>query len=228
MASAVGAASAGVIIWGRNQAKNDAALERLTAEGVSAHAVTSDVADSWAIADAFERSVALAGGRIDSVFANAAVSGVGTPFLGLGFRRVAARDVGQPRRRVPHAAGRGASHARDRRRITRGGLLHVGDPRAAGNEACGTSKTTLLGLVRALAVALVRHRIRVLPGWTLTELTTDGYENDRFRQVTTARTTVRRSADPSEMGPATVFLADPSTVFHTGDSIVVDGGYTIK
>jgi NAD(P)-dependent dehydrogenase (short-subunit alcohol dehydrogenase family) len=68
----------------------------------------------------------------------------------------------------------------------------------------------------------------VLPGWTLTELTTDGYENDRFRQVTTARTTVRRSADPSEMGPAAVFLADPSTVFHTGDSIVVDGAYTIK
>jgi hypothetical protein len=29
------------------------------------------------------------------------------------------------------------------------------------------------------------------------------------------------------MGPAAVFLADPSYTFHTGDSVVVDGGYTI-
>jgi NAD(P)-dependent dehydrogenase (short-subunit alcohol dehydrogenase family) len=29
------------------------------------------------------------------------------------------------------------------------------------------------------------------------------------------------------MGPAAVFLADPTTTFHTGDTITVDGGYTI-
>jgi len=29
------------------------------------------------------------------------------------------------------------------------------------------------------------------------------------------------------MGAAAVFLADPTTTFHTGDSIVVDGGYTV-
>ena len=44
---------------------------------------------------------------------------------------------------------------------------------AAGNEAYGASKTALLGLVRALAVGLARHQIRVnalLPGWTKTDM----------------------------------------------------------
>jgi hypothetical protein len=102
---------------------------------------------------------------------------------------------------------------------------------AAGNEAYGTSKTALLGLVRALAVGLARHQIRVnalLPGWTITDLAAGGYEDDRFRQVTTSRTPVRRWASPDEMGPAAVFLADPQVTFHTGDATVVDGGYTIK
>ena len=51
--------------------------------------------------------------------------------------------------------------------------------------------------------------------------------SDTFREVTTKRTPVRRWADPADMGPAAVFLADPATMYHTGDSIVVDGGYTI-
>jgi NAD(P)-dependent dehydrogenase (short-subunit alcohol dehydrogenase family) len=64
-----------------------------------------------------------------------------------------------------------------------------------------SSKAGVLALMRALAVELARHRIRcnaILPGWTATD-----------------------------MGPAAVFLADPSYTFHTGDALVVDGGYTI-
>src|SRR3546814_3074102 len=44
---------------------------------------------------------------------------------------------------------------------------------AAGNEAYGSSKSALLGLVKALAVGLARHQIRVnalVPGWTKTDL----------------------------------------------------------
>jgi NAD(P)-dependent dehydrogenase (short-subunit alcohol dehydrogenase family) len=67
----------------------------------------------------------------------------------------------------------------------------------------------------------------LLPGWTRTDLAAPGYASDRFREATIRRTPVRRWADPAEMGPAAVFLADPITTFHTGDSLVVDGGYTI-
>ena len=96
--------------------------------------------------------------------------------------------------------------------------------------AYGTAKTGLNGLVRALAVALARHQIRVnslLPGWTITELASGGYENDRFREVTTRRTPARRWADPSEFREVGAFLADPNQTFHTGQEVTVDGGYTV-
>ncbi len=92
------------------------------------------------------------------------------------------------------------------------------------------ASTALLGLVRSTAVGLARYGIRVnalVPGWTITDLASGGYNDDRFREVTTRRTPVRRWADPDEMGPAAVFLADPTATFHTGDTVVVDGGYTV-
>jgi NAD(P)-dependent dehydrogenase (short-subunit alcohol dehydrogenase family) len=101
---------------------------------------------------------------------------------------------------------------------------------ASMHAAYGTAKTAVLGLVRALAVGLARNQIRVnalVPGWTVTDLTSAGFSSNEFREATTRRTPVRRWADPDEMGPAAVFLADPTVTFHTGDSIVVDGGYTL-
>ncbi|MFA9565135.1 MAG: SDR family NAD(P)-dependent oxidoreductase, partial [Acidimicrobiales bacterium] len=102
-----------------------------------------------------------------------------------------------------------------------------GSPR---NDAYGASKAGVLALTRSMAVGLARHKIRVnalCPGWTRTELSEPGYQNEGFREIVTRRTPVRRWADPSEMGPAAVYLADPRHTFHTGDHLVVDGGYTI-
>ncbi len=48
-----------------------------------------------------------------------------------------------------------------------------------------------------------------------------------FVNNTTSRTPAGRWADPTEYGRVAVFLADPSLTFHTGDTVVVDGGYTI-
>ncbi|MFM7755245.1 MAG: SDR family oxidoreductase, partial [Actinomycetota bacterium] len=92
------------------------------------------------------------------------------------------------------------------------------------------SKTAVNGLVRALAVGLARHGIRVnslIPGWTVTELAGPAYANETFREVTTRRTPVRRWADPAEFRAVGAFLADPTLTFHTGQELVVDGGYTV-
>lgn len=230
MAAACGRAGAQVVIWGRNGPKNAEALAALHADGTTAHAFVCDVDDEAAIESTFAASIEAAGGRIDSVFANAGRNGPGTRFVDTSLEdwhavmrtnldsvfltfRTAARHM--------IAAGGGSLVA-----ISSTSAVHG----AAGNEAYGTSKTALLGLVRALAVALARHQIRVnalLPGWTLTELAAAGYESEKFRTATVGRTPVRRWADPSEMGPAAVFLADPTSTFHTGDTITVDGGYTV-
>lgn len=230
MASAVGAAGAQVVIWGRDGSKNAAALERLTDEGVSAHAFVCDVGDERQTVETFAASVDVAGGRIDSVFANAGRNGPRKRFVDLSlaeWRAVMATNLDGVFLTLRTAA---------RHMVETGGgaLIAVSSTSAihgaANNEAYGTSKTAVLGLVRALAVGLARHHIRVnalLPGWTVTDLSVAGFRDDTFREATLRRTPVRRWADPDEMGPAAVFLADPTTTFHTGDSIVIDGGYTV-
>src|SRR5690242_6237999 len=93
-----------------------------------------------------------------------------------------------------------------------------------------SSKAGVLAMVRGLAVELARHRIRcnsILPGWVATDMNAPARSNDKFMDTTTRRTPVRRWATPDDMGPAAVFLADPTYTYHTGDELVVDGGYSI-
>lgn len=229
MAEACGRSGAQIVIWGRNEEKNATALERLTGQGITAHAFVCDVAQVDTIAPTFDASVEAAGGRIDSVFANAGTGGGGS-FLELTYeewRRVMSINLDgvfltlQAGARHMVEAGGGSLVA-----VSSTSAIHG----AANNEAYGSAKTGVLGLVRALAVGLARHQIRVnalLPGWTKTDLAGPAYAWDKFREVTIGRTPVRRWAEPEEMGPAAVFLADPTVTFHTGDSVVVDGGYTV-
>lgn len=230
MATACGQAGAQIVIWGRNAAKNDEATVVLQAAGIAVHSFVCDVSDEAQVEATFAASLLAAGGRIDSVFANAGRGGSGASFVDTTleqWRAVMATNLDGVFLTLRTAA---------RHMIEAGGgsLVVVSSTSAihgaAGNEAYGTSKTALLGLVRALAVGMARHKIRVnalLPGWTLTEMAAAGYASEKFRNATVGRTPVRRWADPSEMGPAAVFLADPDSTFHTGDTITVDGGYTI-
>jgi hypothetical protein len=66
-----------------------------------------------------------------------------------------------------------------------------------------------------------------MPGWTETDLTAPLKDRETFVEQTTKRTPVRRWGQPSDMGAVAVFLADPTLTFHTGDTVVVDGGYTV-
>ena len=168
MAAGCARAGAQVVIWGRNGDKNERAVDELSALGATAHAFRCDVGDADEVTAAFAASVAAAGGRIDAVFANAGTTGNGTPFVDLPFdewHRVLRTNLDGVFLTLQAAA---------RHMVERGGggsLVAVSSTSAvhgaAGNEAYGTSKTALLGLVRALAVALARHAIRVntlLPG----------------------------------------------------------------
>jgi len=230
MATACGQAGARVVIWGRDDDKNESAQAALQEDGIEAHAFPCDVGNPKAIAETFSRSVEAAGGRIDSVFANAGTTGSGARFVDVSL------EEWQRVLRINLDGVFLTFQAAARHMVEQGGgsLIAVSSTSAihgaAGNEAYGASKSALLGLVRALAVGLARHQIRVnalLPGWTKTDLAAAGYASDKFREATISRTPVRRWADPAEMGAPAVFLADPAQTFHTGDTIVVDGGYTV-
>ena len=228
-AEGVAAAGADVAVWARDENKSADAVAKLSASGVRAIAVTCDVADEESVAAARAATVAELG-RIDICVANAGTSGLGQ-LQDLSFtewRRVMAvnldgafltmRDCAQ--QMIEQGDG-GAMVA-----ISSTSAVHG----AAQNPHYGASKTAILGLVRASAVGLARFGIRVnavLPGWTATELTAGGYEDDRFRDITTKRTPVRRWATGDDYRSLAAYLCDRSVDFHTGDTITFDGGYTV-
>lgn len=230
MAEGIAAVGGSVAVWGRQETKNASAVEQLRSFGVTARAYVCDVADESQVIAAMGQTVADFG-RLDGCVASAGRSGNGVPFLDLTLEQwravmrvnldglfVTLREAA----RVLVAQGTGGSLVA----VSSTSAIHG----AAGNEAYGVSKTAVNGLVRALAVGLARHNIRVnslIPGWTITELAGPAYANEKFRDVTTRRTPVRRWADPAEFRSVGAFLADPSLTFHTGQELVIDGGYTI-
>ena len=230
MAEGIVSAGGSVAIWGRNEAKNDAAVAGLKALGGRAVSLICDVSDEQQVAAAMRESVESLG-RLDGLFANAGRTGGGTRFVDLSleeWRSMMAVNLDgvfltlREAARVLVEQDEGGSLVA----VSSTSAIHG----AAGNEAYGTAKTGLNGLARALAVGLARHQIRVnalLPGWTKTELAGPLFANDAFREATTKRTPVRRWADPSEFREVAAFLADPSQTFHTGQEICVDGGYTV-
>ncbi len=230
MAEGIAAAGGSIAVWARNETKNASAIETLEKLGASAKAYVCDVSSEAMVLETMAETVTDFG-KVDGLFANAGRPGTGTPFLDLTleeWQKVMAVNLDGVFLCLREAAKQIISQG------SGGSLVAVSSTSAvhgaAGNEAHGTAKTGVTGLVRALAVALAKHQIRVnalLPGWTVTELAEPAFKNDRFRDITTKRTPVRRWADPSEFREVGAFLADPAQTFHTGQQVCLDGGYTI-
>lgn len=230
IAEGIAAVGGSVAVWGRRAEKNDEAVDRLRALGVEARGYVCDVGEEQQIVDCMNRTVSDFG-RLDGCFANAGRPGNGVPFLDLTldqWRSVMKINLDGVFLTVREAA----RHLVEQKEG--GSIVLVSSTSAihgaAGNEAYGTSKTAINGLMRALAVGLARHTIRVnslIPGWTITEMAGPAYAHDLFRETTTKRTPVRRWADWSEFREVGSFLADPSITYHTGQEVVIDGGYTV-
>ena len=226
---------AAVDIWGRNEAKTAAALRRLrTSDRPHVTARRCDVSDEAEVERAVEETVA-EHARLDAMVANAGIAHY-IPLLDTtldDWRRVTTtdldgvflcfREAGRQMKRQHAAEGVGGALVA----VSSISALH-GSPRHAAYAA---SKAGVLGLVRSAAVELARFGVRanaLLPGWTEIDTHPEMRADERFVDVTTQRTPVRRWATPADLRDAIVFLADPTTTFHTGDTIVVDGGYTIQ
>ncbi|MGW5518809.1 SDR family NAD(P)-dependent oxidoreductase [Nocardia africana] len=230
-AMAVGLAKAGanVAVWARNAERSAEVVAEVEAEGVKGLAISCDVADESAVAAAMERTVD-ALGPLGCFVANAGIAEA-APLTEMSLQtwhRVLRTNLDGSFLCTREAARRFA--AQD----SGGSLVVVSSTISryggAGQAAYATSKTGLLGLGRTLAVELARYRVRcnvLIPGWTRTGMNTDLQEDERFMKATIARTPARRWADPKEFHEVIAFLANPALTFHTGNEIVVDGGYTV-
>ena len=94
------------------------------------------------------------------------------------------------------------------------------------------SKTGLVGLTRELAGQWARHNIRVnciAPGYFPTELTDSMMEEGSSGLgFITKRTPMRRPGKLDELDGALLLLASDASTYLTGQTVTVDGGWTMQ
>ncbi|UCF92024.1 MAG: 3-oxoacyl-ACP reductase FabG [Desulfobacterales bacterium] len=92
------------------------------------------------------------------------------------------------------------------------------------------SKGGIVMLTKDLAAEWAEHNIHVnaiAPGWTLTEMTQSYFAQDDVRRFLLERTPLKRFATPRDIAHTALFLASDLADYITGQTIHVDGGWTI-
>jgi NAD(P)-dependent dehydrogenase (short-subunit alcohol dehydrogenase family) len=229
---------ASVCLWGTNAEKNAAAvarLEALAAENGGSqqkiHSIVCNVADEASVEASFAETLKLFG-RVDACFGNAGVARSGrfdefstedwravldVNLDGLFFTlRAAARHM-RERAEAGDAGGRLIGTA------SLGALMGM-----ARVEAYGASKGAVISFMQALAVEYARFGITansVLPGHIETAMTEDNYANEKFANAILPRIPARRWGDRSDFEAIAVYLMSDASSYHTGDSLLIDGGF---
>jgi hypothetical protein len=93
------------------------------------------------------------------------------------------------------------------------------------------SKAGVVNLTRELAVQWARRGIRVnavAPGWFPSEMTDLMFEDEGGQRFIRRGTPMGRGGEAHELDGALLFLASDASTFVTGQTIVVDGGWTAK
>jgi len=234
MAEALAQSGADIVIWGSNSDKNLAAEGKLTNYGVRVLAQQVNVADEAAVIAAMREAVA-AMGRIDFVAANAGM-GKGSPSFDEMTTETWKQVMAVNLDGVFWTFREACKHMKERAKAgDPGGSLVVtssvsavhGAPR---NEAYAATKGAVLPMIRGIAVEYARYGVRanaILPGWIATDMTAGAQGNDAFNDKVISRVPMRRWGEPDDFGGIAVYLASDASKFHTADTFVIDGGYTV-
>lgn len=231
MAQAIAEAGADVAIWGTNPAKNAAAKAQLDKTGRRVLALECDVGDEAAVEAAFARTLDTLG-RVDGCFANAGV-GAG--------RSVAFHEYDTALwNKVMRVNLDGAMYtlrAAAKHMVARGGggrLVGTASlaaiEGAARNEHYSATKGGLISMLQSIAVEMARHGVTanaILPGWIETDMTANSIANPKFAGNVMPRIPMRRWGTGANFGGIAVYIMSDASAYHTGDSFVIDGGYSL-
>ena len=230
-AEGVAKQGADVCIWGRNAQKNSEVLAQLTEFGTKVHAVCCDVTVEASVEESFAETLEVFG-RVDGCFANAGVakSGRFEEFSTEDWRHV--MDVNLDG--LFYTLRCAAKHMKQR--------AEAGDPGGrliatsslgalmgmARVEAYGASKGAVISMMQGLAVEYARWGVTansVLPGHIETAMTEDNYANEKFANAILPRIPARRWGDRSDFEGIAAYLMSDASSYHTGDSLLIDGGF---
>lgn len=234
MAQALAASGADVAIWGRNEATNATAISDLTTHGVRAKSWVVDVSDEAAVVSAMADTASNMG-RIDTVIANAGV-GFGSPsFVDMTtdtYRKTLSVNLDG----VFFTLREACRHmvARAKAGDPGGSLIGIASlaaiEGAARNEAYAATKGAVISMIKSIAVEHARYGVRanaILPGWIATDMTQSVQDSVAFSEKVIPRVPARRWGTPEDFGGLAVYLASNASSYHSGDTLVVDGGYSI-
>lgn len=230
IARALTDAGAAVAIWARDRDKTHAAVEELIASGGRAIGVECDVTDEASVAAALQATLE-ALGRVDSCFANAGIGGTPTKFTDMSlqnWRAVTAVNLDGAFLTFRECARHMIEREGGGSLVATSSLTAI--EAAPRNEHYAASKAGVIALVRSLAVELARYGIRanaVMPGWIETDITRPLLASDAAANHILPRVPARRWGQPADLGAAAVYLASDGSSYHTGDVLVIDGGYRL-
>jgi gluconate 5-dehydrogenase len=227
---ALAEAGAAVVCTGLRLQSVEETAEQIRHNGGEAIAIEANVTDEAAV-DRMVREAVDNFGRLDILVNNAGISDVSPPedlaldhwqrvidvnltgvFLGA---RAAARQM--------ISAGHGG------RVINIASILGAGASEPVPATAYSASKGGVVNLTRDLAVHWATKGILVNaigPGYFLTEMTRQGFEDAAFLDGIERRTPLGRAGQLEELKGIIVFLASDASSYVTGQTIFVDGGWT--
>jgi NAD(P)-dependent dehydrogenase (short-subunit alcohol dehydrogenase family) len=230
-AEGVAKQGADVCIWGRNTEKNATVVEQLLEFGTRVHAIECDVSIEAEVDRSFAQTLEIFG-RVDSCFANSGVakSGRFEEFSTEDWRHV--MDVNLDG--LFYTFRCAAKHMRQRAEAGDPGGRLIGTSSLgalmgmARVEAYAASKGAVISMMQALAVEYARYGVTansILPGHIETAMTEDNYANEKFANAILPRIPLRRWGDRSDFEGIAVYLMSEASRYHTGDSLLIDGGF---
>ncbi|MFJ7411056.1 SDR family NAD(P)-dependent oxidoreductase [Streptomyces sp. NPDC098077] len=225
---ALARAGAGVVVVARREAELSATVDELTAEGCRAARVSADLSTAEGVRVGADEAAA-AFGEPD-ILVNCAGINLRPPMTELGedvWDTTMAVNLKAPfllgQRFGPGMAERGY-----------GRIIHVTSQQAhrafVDSGAYGVSKGGLESLARSQAEAWSPHGVTVntlVPGFVLTPLNARLQSDPEKVASLAARTLVGRNGLAEDFAGAAVFLAGRSSAYVTGQSVFVDGGFSV-
>lgn len=229
MARALGLAGSRVLIAARRPDELERAEHDLRAEGIDARACRVDLADAASITALVAE--ATEGGRAVDILVNAAGMNLRQPFATVtpeAFEAHLKVHLTAPFLLTQKLAP--AMKARRWGRIIN--LASLQSFRAFANSApYGAAKGGIVQLTRAIAQEWSPHGITcnaIGPGFFPTPLTEPVFSNPELSGRNAAQTAIGRNGALEDMHGLTVFLASDASAYITGQTIMIDGGFSAK
>jgi NAD(P)-dependent dehydrogenase (short-subunit alcohol dehydrogenase family) len=230
MAHALGLAGARVLLVARREAELQAAAQRLAGDGIDAQTLAADLVPTEALRAAAHEAQERMGGGID-ILVNAAGVNLRQPFPEVtpeAWQTQIALHLGAPffltQALAPGMKGRGWG------RIIN--IASLQSTRAFAHSApYGAGKGGVVQLTRAIAQEWSSYGITcnaIGPGFFPTPLTAPVFDDPQRAAHNAAATCIGRNGQLDDLIGATVFFASDASAYITGQTLMVDGGFTAK